>query len=120
MAYLLPLAIHCTADAALLDANGVLQAPVEGVADEGVTDRYLIHPWNALDEVLQILGVEVVASIQTKTHAACLLRSCYIGSDGSLAVCSIARSVCLGVELHAVGTTLLSRCNHLYHRVYED
>jgi hypothetical protein len=46
------LAVVCALDATLIDTHGVLQAPVEGIADQSMTDRYLIYPWNTLDEVL--------------------------------------------------------------------
>jgi hypothetical protein len=53
----------CAAYATLIYLHGILQAPVERIADESVTDRDLINPRNTLDEVLQILGIEVVTSI---------------------------------------------------------
>jgi hypothetical protein len=57
------IALLGTAYASLIDANRILQAPIEGIANQSVTNRYLINPWNTLYEVLQILGVEVVTSI---------------------------------------------------------
>ena len=49
--------VKCSTNATLVDTYGILQTPVEGVADKGVTDRYLVDPRYALDEILQILGV---------------------------------------------------------------
>ena len=86
-----------TLNAALIDAHRILQAPVEGIADKGVAYRHLVNPRYAFDEVLQILGIEVVARIEAEAYATCLLGSCNIGGNRRLAILGIARSIGLGI-----------------------
>ena len=49
----------------MVNLYGILQTPIEGIADECVANRDLVYPRDALDEVLQVLGVEVVTRIET-------------------------------------------------------
>ena len=55
-------------------ADGLADAPVEGVADDGVADGHFVEEGYLLVEVGQVLGVEVVAGVESQ--------SCVVGRSG--------------------------------------
>ena len=92
---------------------GLLDAEVEGVANQGGSDRHLVEERYLLVEEGEVVEVEVVAGVEAEATVACHACRLYEGGYGALAVGSIAGGVALGVELHTVGA---GGGGMLYHR----
>ena len=46
-----------------VEFDGLSQSHIECIADEGMPDAYLVHPWNHLVEEMQVFQTQVVACI---------------------------------------------------------
>ena len=69
---------------------GLLDAEVEGVANQGVSDRHLVEERYLLVEEGKVVEVEVVAGVEAEATVACHACRLYEGGYGALAVGSIA------------------------------
>ena len=47
--------------ATFIELHGVFETVIERVADQGMAYRHLVAPRNALDEIVQVFEIEVVA-----------------------------------------------------------
>ena len=53
--------------ATFIELHGVFETVIESVADQGMAYRHLVAPRNALDEIVQVFEIEVVARIESET-----------------------------------------------------
>ena len=105
---------------AQVERNCVFQSEVERVADQCVTDRYLIDLRNTGEEVTQIVQIEVVTRVESQAYLASTLGSSDVGRNSLFSIRVVACGVSFGVEFDAIGTTLLCSANHLGIRIDED
>jgi hypothetical protein len=91
-----------TCETSAVAADGLLEAEVEGVGDECMSDRDLGEEGDRLREEAEILQTEVVPCIESQSEGASVLSCLDEGSYSLGAICRIVRSVGLGIELDAV------------------
>jgi hypothetical protein len=83
--------------------DGLLEAEVEGIGDECMSDGDLGEEGDGFGEEAEILQTEVVPCIERQPEGASVLSCLDEGSYSFGAICRIVRSVGLGIELDAVG-----------------
>ena len=82
---------------AQVESNRILQTEIERIANQCVADRYLINPGNTGEKVAQIIQIQIVAGVQSKTHFAGTFGSGDVGLNGLFAVGVVACGVSLCV-----------------------
>ena len=55
---------------------------VQRVTDQRMSDRNLLQPRQVLRQIGQVVEVEVVSGIDSKSDFQCRICGCYIGCDG--------------------------------------
>ena len=73
-----------------------MQSHVQGIADDGMPDAYLVGPWYHLMIVVEVDKTEIVSGIKSKSLSACLLGSLDKWGNGSLAVTEVVGCIGLG------------------------
>lgn len=89
--------------AGLVAPDGLLQAQIEGVADQRMADGDLQQSRDVLLEIGQIFQAQVMAGVEFQTELTGKFGCCNKRRDGLLAVFGIVGGIRLGVQLDAVG-----------------
>ena len=107
-------------DCCFISTNCLLEAEIEGVADEGVAYRHFVEIGYVMLEICEIVEVEVVAGVDAEAYIMGGAAGFGIRSHGCGGIGGILVGVRLGVELDAVSAGL-SRCDDLGgYGVYEN
>ena len=83
--------------------DGLLEAEVEGIGDECMSDGDLGEEGDGFGEEVEVLQTEVVPCIERQPEGASVLCGLDEGSYSLGAICRIVRGVGLSVELDTVG-----------------
>jgi len=98
-----------TYEARAVAADGLLEAEVEGVGDECMSDGDLGEEGDGFGEEAEVLEAEVVPCIESQSEGASVLSSLDEGGYSLGAICRIVRGVGLGIELDTIGSN--GRCS---------
>ena len=110
--------LTCETSAVAMD--GLLEAEVEGIGDECMSDGDLGEEGDGFGEEAEILQTEVVPCIERQPEGASVLSSLDEGSYSLGVICRIVRGVGLGIELDTVGAKGSSSVKVLEIRPDED
>jgi len=110
--------LTCETSAVAMD--GLLEAEVEGIGDECMSDGDLGEEGDGFGEEAEVLQTEVMPSVECQPEGASVLSGLDEWGYSLGAICRIVRSVGLGIELDAVGAKGRSSVKVLELRPDED
>ena len=100
--------------------DGLLEAEVEGIGDECVSDGDLGEEGDGFGEEAEVLQTEVMPSVERQPEGASVLCCLDEGGYSLGVICWIVRGVGLGIELDTVGAKGSSSVKVLEIRPDED